>query len=207
MKGLTVLERWGIGLAVLAFTLVTAAADTPEPQKSTAPATTVPATTATPAVVPKTAPSQTPSAEVIDPPRNDAPRADEPKPSGGGDLRELIGVNPVGLKRVDVPRMPAMSLKGFVRMKGQEPMALLEIAELNRVFLVQVGTEIPITVAGRVAPVGRSELSGLAGASKAPAAQIRQSEGQSQIILKVLRVSGEGVTVEAGLLAQTIIIR
>ena len=86
-------------------------------------------------------------------------------------------------------------------------MALLEIGELNRTFLVQVGTEIPITIAGRISPLGRSELTGLGGAIKASGIRANEGEGQSQIVLKVIKVTGEGVTVEAGLLAQTIIIR
>ena len=137
----------------------------------------------------------------------DGPKDSDTKPADGEDLRTLIGVNPVGLKRVDVPRMPAMTLRGFIQPRGQPPLALLEIAELNRVFLVKVGTEIPINVAGRVTPVGRGELSGLNTQNKQNAPVARTNEGQSQIILKVLKVSGEGVTVEAGLLAQTIIIR
>jgi hypothetical protein len=136
-----------------------------------------------------------------DPPKESEPKAPEE------DLRNLIGVNPVGLKRVDVPRMPAMSLRGFIQPRGQPPLALLEIAEMNRVFLVKVGTEIPITVPGRVAPIGRAELSGLNAPNKTAAPATRSTDGQSQIILKVLKVSSEGVTVEAGLLAQTIVIK
>ncbi|MGA2499958.1 MAG: hypothetical protein ABSH20_19645 [Tepidisphaeraceae bacterium] len=125
--------------------------------------------------------------------------------AGGDDLRWLLGVNP-GTKRVDLPHMPAMSLRGFIKPDGAKPLALLEVAEANRVFLVQVGTEIPITVAGRIAPAGHGELSGLDDPSKTPVAVTRGGE-QSQIILKVLKISEEGVVVEAGLLAQTMIIR
>ena len=127
----------------------------------------------------------------------------------GPDLRALIGVNPGSVKRVDVPKLPAMTLRGFAQPRGQPSIALLEIAELNRIFLVHVGTEIPIMVQGRLNPLGHSELTGLSGA-KSVDTQVRNGadpSGQSQIILKVLRVTGEGVTVEAGLLAQTIIIR
>jgi len=140
-----------------------------------------------------------------------APAGDSAKPpsapaptSGGDDLRSLIGVNP-GLKRAEIPRLPAMSLRGFIQPHGGPPQALLEITELNRVFLVQEGTEIPITVAGRVSPVGRAELTGL-GAGK-PAGSESGVDAQSQIILTVVKVSGEGVTVKAGLMAQTLIIR
>src|SRR5580704_14327914 len=111
-------------------------------------------------------------------PDKEGPRELQSQAPGGADLRALIGVNPVGLKRAEVPRLPTMSLRGFVRPHGQQPLALLEMAELNRIFLVQVGTEIPITVAGRLSPVGRGELTGLA---KAPAAPVRATEGQSQI--------------------------
>jgi len=130
-----------------------------------------------------------------------------PATAGGEDLRSLLGVNPVGLKRVDIPRMPALALRGYVEPRGQVPQALLEIAELNRVFLIQVGTEIPITIPGRLSPVGHTELTGLNDAAKPAADAARQGEGQSQIILKVLKITSQGVTVEAGLLGQTIIIR
>ena len=137
------------------------------------------------------------------------PAAAPARQADSADLRTLIGVNPVGLKRVDIPRMPTMSLRGFVQPHGGLAVALLEIAELNRIFLVQVGTEIPILVPGRISPVGRAELTGLISPGKFPTTQPRSPEGkeQSQIVLKVLKVSNEGVLVEAGLLGQTIIIR
>lgn len=145
------------------------------------------------------------------PERNDTPtlpsREPEPSATGGSDLRALIGVNPVGLKRTEVPRLPAMTLRGFIQPQGHPASALLEISELNRVFVVQVGTEIPITVAGRINPVGRGELTGLNGAQRPAQPQGNANDGQSQVILKVLKITSEGVTVEAGLLAQTIIIR
>jgi hypothetical protein len=80
---------------------------------------------------------------------------------------------------------------------------------LNRVFLVQKGTEIPVMVQGRLSPLGRNELTGLAGSGDASSAAGRNDNAneQSQIILEVLKVTNEGVTVKAGLLAQTIIIR
>ena len=157
----------------------------------------------------KTAPKKDSPADPAKTPGKDAPAENEPRPADGSDLRTLIGVNPVGLKRVEVPRMPAMSLRGFVKTSGQPPLALLEITDLNRVFLVKVGTEIPLTIAGRISPIGRNELTGLGGPGRTPAAPANAGDGreQSQIILKVLKVSGEGVTVEAGLLAQTIVIR
>jgi hypothetical protein len=138
-----------------------------------------------------------------------APAADAApaSPAGGGDdLRALIGVNP-GLKRAEIPRLPAMSLRGFVQPHGGPPQALLEISELNRVFLVQEGTEIPITVAGRVSPVGRAELTGLGAAKTGGSDAAADAQGQSQIILTVVKISNEGVTVKAGLMAQTMIIR
>jgi len=151
-----------------------------------APAATAPATQAAP---PATAPSPDDTAAA--------------KP----DLRELIGVNPGGLKRVAVPRLPSMTLRGYVSPQGSTPQALLEITELNRVFLVHVGTKIPITVQGSVAPLGRSELTGLADAPGSAAAAPNDANTQTQIILEVTEVTGEGVTVKAGLLSQTIIIK
>jgi len=135
-----------------------------------------------------------------------APDAPPPRGLGGGDLRALIGVNTGGLKRVEVPaKLPAMTLRGFLQPSGQPAIALLELAELKRIFVVQVGTEIPITIAGRAVAAGHGELTGLGG-TKVEAPTVDPS-GQTQIILKVLKVSNEGVTVEAGLLAQTIVIR
>ena len=141
-------------------------------------------------------------------PATDTSKASDTAPvtAGGDDLRSLIGVNP-GLKRAEIPQIPAMSLRGFIQPHDRLPQALLEITELNRVFLVQEGTEIPITVAGRVSPVGRDELTGLGVAKPAGGNTGPDAQGQSQIILTVVRITGEGVTVKAGLLAQTIIIR
>jgi hypothetical protein len=158
--------------------------------------------------VPATRPAvdDAPAPTVAPPAAN--PAESETRPAEAGDLRALLGVNP-GLKRADIMRLPTMSLRGFIKPKGQPPMALLEIAELNRNFLVQAGTEIPVTVQGRVNPVGRSELTGLSGPNKTPAAPARPVDAteQSQIILKVVKVSSEGITVEAGLLDQTITVR
>lgn len=133
----------------------------------------------------------------------------QPQSADGADLRTLIGVNPHGLKRAEVPRLPPMTVRGFVQPHGQPPLALLEIGDSNRTFLVQIGTEIPITVVGRISPVGRSELTGLNAPGKSLVPQVRTADGQeqSQVILKVIKVSGQGVTVEAGLLSQTIIVR
>ena len=159
-------------------------------------------------------PSDPPKIPPVQPPApvNPAPEAAKPTSESatrapGADLRSLIGVNTGGLKRVEVPaKLPAMTLRGFLQPSGQPAIALLELAELNRIFVVQVGTEIPITIAGHVTAAGHGELTGLGGAVKAEAPAVDPS-GQTQIILKVLKVSSEGVTVEAGLLAQTIVIR
>jgi len=124
----------------------------------------------------------------------------------GDDLRSLIGVNP-GLKRAEIPRLPVMSVRGFIQQQGRPTLALLEISELNRVFLVAEGTKIPITVAGRVTPVGRAELTGLGTAKPTGPETGTDAQSQSQIILTVEKVTSEGVTVNAGLLAQTMIIR
>jgi len=133
-------------------------------------------------------------------------RATDAQPAKG-DLRELIGVNPAGLKRVELPRIPTMTVRGYINANGRGPTALLEITELNRVFLVHEGTEIPIMVQGRITPLGRSELTGLVDQAR-PANSAGENAGeQSQIILTVLKVSNEGVTVKAGLNSQTLIIR
>ena len=129
----------------------------------------------------------------------------EPQPQAGTDLRSLIGVNAGGAKRTEGPRLPVMSLRGFVKPHGQSPLALIEIAEFNRTFLVQVGSEIPITIASRLLSAGREELTGLSGSSKSGPA--RSADSQSQIILKVTKVNSEGVTVEAEQLGQVLIIR
>ena len=138
----------------------------------------------------------------------------ETHPTTGKDLRDIIGIKTGELSRVEVPRLPAMSLRGFVKPRNGSALALLEIAESSapnsaRTFLVKVGTEIPVTVSGSVAPIGRGELSGLNGAPNTPAQPPRpeSSSEQSQIILHVIKVTAEGVIVEAGLLDRTITIR
>ena len=127
-----------------------------------------------------------------------------------GDLRDLIGINH-DFTRVEMGNMPEMSMRGFIQPgnPAKLPTALLEIKQMKRLFLVQEGTEIPVMVTGRVTPVARNELSGLHGDAKAAAtpSPASDSQQQSQIILKVVKVSAEGVIVKAGLQAQTIIIR
>lgn len=150
---------------------------------------------------PTTAPSQP------EPRREDA--VPVPTTADAGDLRDLIGINH-DFTRVEMGNMPEMSMRGYVQPADprKPPTALLEITQMKRLFLVQVGTEIPVMVTGRVTPVARNELSGLhedvkPAAPPAPA----DSQQQSQIILKVVNVTAEGVVVKAGLQAQTIIVR
>jgi hypothetical protein len=121
-------------------------------------------------------------------------------------LKQLIGVNSSGLRGVELPKLPAMSLSGFALLGDGSARALLEITDLNRTFLVRIGTKIPITVPGRVSPIGRSELVGL-GQAVSAAAPADSNNVQSQIILEVIDISPEGVTVKAGLIDQTIIVR
>jgi hypothetical protein len=138
------------------------------------------------------------------------PDAAAPDSSEAQSLKQLIGVTPAGLQPVELQKLPVMSLRGFVQPSdGGQPRALLEINELDRSFLVQVGTEIPVTMQGRLSPIGHNELTGLpqAGGEAAPPPPQQQDAGQSQIILKVLRVTPQGVTVRAGLIDQTIVIR
>jgi len=127
-------------------------------------------------------------------------------PSEADSLKTLIGVNSSGVRPQDLPKLPAMSLCGFVQPRNGTAWALLRIEDLNRTFLVQQGTEIPVTVQGRVSPIGRSELVGLGPSAAAPP-PAQDNNAQSQIIFKVTRVSDEGVTVEAGLIDQTIVVR
>jgi hypothetical protein len=127
-------------------------------------------------------------------------------PSDAEDLRQLIGVRAPGIAPVELPKLPAMSLRGFVKTADDGTVALLEVTDLNRIFLVKEGTEIPITVQGRISPINQSELTGL-GQSATPAPQPDESSAQSQIILKIIKVSDEGVIVQAGLNNQTIVIR
>jgi hypothetical protein len=127
-------------------------------------------------------------------------------PSDAEDLRQLIGVRGPGIAPVELPKLPAMSLRGFVKTADGSSFALLEVTDLNRVFLVKKGTEIPITVQGRISPIDQSELTGL-GQSATPAQQPDETNAQSQIILKIIEVSDEGVIVQAGLNNQTIVIR
>ncbi len=126
-------------------------------------------------------------------------------------MRNLIGVNSGGLRPIETPHMPAMSVRGFIKPANGNATALLEIKELNRSFLVEVGTEIPVMVTGRVTPVGQAELTGLAGLAgqgKPPPAPVAaDSQEQSQIILKVTKVTKEGVTIQTNVLSQSLIIR
>ncbi|MGA3066878.1 MAG: hypothetical protein ABSF29_08540 [Tepidisphaeraceae bacterium] len=127
-------------------------------------------------------------------------------PSDAEDLRQLIGVRAPGIAPVELPKLPSMSLRGFVRTADDSACALLEVTDLNRIFLVKKGTEIPITVEGRLSPINQSELTGL-GQSATPAPQPDEANTQTQIILKIINVSDEGVIVQAGLNDQTIVIR
>jgi hypothetical protein len=125
------------------------------------------------------------------------------------DLRQLLGiVNSQGLKRVDVPQVPNMALRGFIQPHGGEPIALLELTDQKQLILVHKGTKIPITVTGHISPAGHTELAGLDDGSRVPgtANPVSSAPEQSQIILEVTNVSPEGVTVTAGQERQPIII-
>jgi hypothetical protein len=141
-----------------------------------------------------------------------APGTDAAAQQNSTDLRTAIGVNPNGPKSVEVPKVPAMAVVGFVQPQNRPPMALLELADkqdsgLKRIYLVKVGTEIPVTVSGRISPVGRGELTGLSDAAR-PAAPVQRDDSgeETQIILTVTNVTQDGVTVKAGLLAKTIVV-
>lgn len=87
-------------------------------------------------------------------------------------------------------------------------MALLQIGDAHKVYLVQKGTEISITVAGDVTPVGKNELTGLPGpkGSDTPAEAAPKGAQESLVILKVQKITNEGVILETGL-AQTLTVR
>ena len=149
-----------------------------------------------------------PEAAPADDAHGDKVKVPVPGPSDVGDLRDLIGITH-DFARVEMGNMPEMSMRGFIQPKNPEKpaIALLEIKQLKRLFLVHEGTEIPVMVTGRVTPVARNELAGLGDTSKAAPPPVNDAQQQSQIILRVVKVSAEGVTVKAGLMAQTIIIR
>jgi hypothetical protein len=138
--------------------------------------------------------------------------ADAAAQQNPADLRTAIGVNPNGPKLVEVPKVPAMSVVGYVQPHNRPPMALLELADkqdaaLKHIYLVKVGTEIPVTISGRIFPVGRGELTGLSDAARPSAPVQRDDAGEeTQIILTVTNVTQDGVTVKAGLLAKTIVV-
>jgi hypothetical protein len=141
-----------------------------------------------------------------------APTADPTTQQSSEDLRTAIGVNPNGPKAVDVPEVPEMSVVGFVQPHDRQAMALLELADkrgsdLKRIYLVKVGTEIPVTISGHVTPIGHNELTGLSDAARpAPVRSDNDSGQETQIILTVTRVTPDGVTVKAGLLSKTIVV-
>ena len=142
---------------------------------------------------------------------NDEPLASAPPASTqpAPDLRQLMGVvNPEGIKRVEVPEIPNMALRGFIKPHDGEPVALLELTDRKELIFVQKGTQIPITVSGHVQAIGHSELSGLDDGSRVPGTVNPVSSGpeQSQIILEVTNLTAEGVTVTAGQERQSIII-
>lgn len=124
------------------------------------------------------------------------------------DLRALIGVQLSGRRHVEVPKLPSISVQGYVHADGLEPMVLLQIGDGHKVYLVQRGTEIPIIVAGDVTPVGRNELTGLPGSkgTDTPAEATSKGAQESVVILKVQRITKEGVILDTGL-AQTLTVR
>ena len=105
-----------------------------------------------------------------------------------------------------------MSVVGFVQPHDRPAITLLELADkrgsdVKRIYLVKVGTEIPVTISGRVTPIGHNELTGLSDAARpAPARPIDDANQETQIILTVTRVTQDGVTVKAGLLSKTIVV-
>ena len=157
------------------------------------------------------APAQT-NAPVPPANANGAQTGDPTTQQSAEDLRTAIGVNPNGPKAVEVPEVPEMSVVGFVQPHDRPAMALLELADkrgsdVKRIYLVKVGTEIPVTISGRVTPIGHNELTGLSDAARpAPARSTDDANQETQIILTVTRVTQDGVTVKAGLLSKTIVV-
>jgi hypothetical protein len=141
-----------------------------------------------------------------------APGGDTLAPQNPQDLRTEIGVNPNGPRAVEVPKVPEMAVVGFVKPHDKPAMALLEISEkqdetTKRIYLVRVGTEIPVTITGHVSPVGHGELTGLSDAARPSAPENTGGDNagdETQIILTVTKVTQDGVTVKAGLLSKTI---
>ena len=97
-----------------------------------------------------------------------------------------------GVQKVEPPQLPTMSLRGFIRSDGRPPAALLEIKDVGR-WVVREGDRIPVMVAG-------------AATVDAKGARV-EGRGQTQIILLVKSVSAEGVVLETGVLAQTLVVR
>jgi hypothetical protein len=150
--------------------------------------------------------------------------AEEPKKAGGngaapdegGSLRDRI-LGPVGggPPRVEVVRLPEMSMKGYLEVVGRNPVALLQIQGIAQPVRVRKGDLIPVVVVGRIVSANplpaRPPVSG-GGASgrETPASVAPGSPAageQTQVYLKVLEVTAEGVTVEAELLSQRLMIR
>lgn len=148
----------------------------------------------------------------LSPDRPAPARASDAAPSQAvgsvGDLRTLLGVQLSGHRHVEVPKLPPISVQGYVHADGGEQMALLQIGDARRVYLVKKNTEIPITVAGNVTPVGKNELTGLPGpkGSDIPADAAPKGAQESVVILKVLQITTGGVILETGL-AETLTVR
>jgi hypothetical protein len=130
------------------------------------------------------------------------PKADADKngkePDGGeaGDDRGRLKRLAFGavFQKVEPPQLPAMHLRGFLRTDGRPPAALLDIKEAGR-YVVREGDRIPVMV---------NTVRTTAADGKAPRVEAR---GQTQILLVIKKISSDGVVIETGVLAQTIVIR
>lgn len=141
-------------------------------------------------------------------PERDADPSPLPPDNRAEDLRPLLGVQLSGHRRVELPKLPPITIQGFVRANGGEPMALLEIGDTHRAYLVQKGSEISINVPGDVTPQGKNELTGLPGpkGSETTADAPPKDTRETSVILKVVQITNEGVILETDL-AQTLTVR
>jgi hypothetical protein len=120
-------------------------------------------------------------------------------PGNGDDkdrLKRLAFGAGAGVQKVEPPQLPVMSLRGYIRSNGRPPAALLEIKDVGR-YVVREGDHIPVMVNMVYSPAGPPD-------AKAARPETR---GTRQILLLVKSVSAEGVVLETGVLAQTLVIR
>jgi len=130
------------------------------------------------------------------------PDEKEKRPAGddGIDLKVLLRRTVPGVSGTPTPtnaQLPQMALRGWVRVAGKPPAALLEIKGLARFVLVREGMDLPVSVVGKLP----------ASFARTPDGRTADSVDREQIRLKVRKVSAEGVELDHPLFVEPLIVR